>query len=77
MTGLRLTFLLALLALSAAACSRPPNPAIAHDPVPQPLPGYKVVCSSTPIIFYGFLTSCAPGQTPVLVRERTIVRARG
>ena len=74
--GLKLVLVL-LAGLSAAACSRPPNPVIAHDPVPPPPPGYKVVCSSTPFIFYSFITTCAAGQTPVLVKEGTVVRAKG
>lgn len=74
--GLKLVSVL-LAALSVAACSLPPNPVIAHDPVPPPAPGYKVVCSSTPFIFYSFITHCAPGERPVLVKEQTIVRARG
>jgi hypothetical protein len=78
MTGRWLKFMLVWLAgLSAAACSRPPNPVVAHDPIPEPPPGYRVVCSSSPTIFYGFSSACAPGQRPVLIEERTTVRVRG
>jgi hypothetical protein len=69
--------LVGLAGLSAAACSRAPNPVIAHDPIPEPPPGYKVVCSSSPFIFHGFVSSCQPGQRPVLVEERVVVRAKG
>ena len=73
-----LKFVAALLAgLPVAGCSLPPNPVIAHDPVPPPRPGYKVVCSSTPFIFHSFITNCLPGETPVLVRQETVVQARG
>ena len=62
-------------ALSVAACSRAPNPVVAHDPIPQPPPGYAVRCSATPFIFNGYLATCTPGIRPV--EERTVVRAKG
>jgi hypothetical protein len=69
--------LLGLAGLCAAACSRAPNPVIAHDPIPPPPPGYKVVCVSAPFIFHGFVAHCQPGERPVIVEERVVVRARG
>jgi len=35
------------------------------------------VCSSAAFIFHGFVASCAPGERPVIVEERVVVRARG
>ena len=64
-----------LAAAGLCACSRPPNPVIAHDPIPQPPPGYAVRCSSTPFILNGYITHCTPGLKPV--EERVIVRAKG
>ena len=54
-----------LAAASLCACSRPPNPVVAHDPIPQPPPGYAVRCSSTPFILNGYITHCTPGLKPV------------
>ena len=65
------------LGLSAAACSRTPNPVVAHDPIPQPPAGYAVQCSSTPFIFNGYITRCTPGYKPGTVEERVVVRAKG
>jgi hypothetical protein len=66
----------AVAALSASACSRTPNPVVAHDPIPQPPPGYAVRCSSTPFILNGYISRCTPGRKGV-IDERTVVRARG
>jgi hypothetical protein len=66
----------AAAALSAGACSRTPNPVVAHDPVPQPPPGYAVRCTSTPFILNGYISRCTPGRKGV-IEERTFVRARG
>ena len=63
-------------ALSAAACSRAPNPVVAHDPIPQPPPGYAVRCSSTPFILNGYISRCTPGRKGV-IEERAVVRAKG
>jgi hypothetical protein len=64
-----------LAAAGLCACSRPPNPVVAHDPIPQPPPGYAVRCSSTPFILNGYIAYCIPGLKPV--EERVIVRAKG
>jgi hypothetical protein len=64
-----------LAAAGLCACSRPPNPVVAHDPIPQPPPGYAVRCSSTPFILNGYITHCTPGLKPL--EERVIVRAKG
>ena len=66
-----------LAALSAAACSRPPNLVVAHDPIPPPPPGYRAICSSSPTIFYGFVSTCLPVQAPAVIEERTVVRSKG
>jgi hypothetical protein len=66
---------LLLAAAGLCACSRPPNPVVAHDPIPQPPPGYAVRCSSTPFVLNGYLTHCTPGLKPV--EERVVVRAKG
>ena len=65
------------LSLSAAACSRAPNPVVAHDPIPQPPPGYAVRCSSTPFILNGYISRCTPGYRPAVIEERAVVRAKG
>jgi hypothetical protein len=63
------------LALAAAACSRPPNPVVAHDPIPPPSPAYAARCYSSPTIFHGYAGACRPILRPV--EERVIVRASG
>lgn len=64
-------------ALAAASCSRPPNPVVAHDPIPQPPPGYVVTCGAFPVILHGYWAYCAPGQRPAVIEERTLVRTKG
>jgi hypothetical protein len=61
----------------AAACSRAPNPVVAHDPIPQPPPGYAVRCSSTPFVLNGYISRCTPGYKPAVIEERAVVRAKG
>jgi hypothetical protein len=68
-------FSLAAACVSVSACSQA-NPVIARDPLPPPPPGYRVVCESHPLVI-GFISNCVPGQSPVIVRERAAVRARG
>jgi len=62
-------------AAGLCACSRQPNPVVAHDPIPQPPPGYAVRCSSTPFILNGYITRCTPGLKAI--EEGLIVRAKG
>jgi hypothetical protein len=71
---------LALLAAgfsSIAGCSLPPNPIVARDPIPQPPPGYKVVCASRPFILNAYFTNCTPVLVPLEVDQRTVVRVKG
>lgn len=64
-------------ALAAAACSRPPNPVVAHDPIPQPPLAYRATCASVPTIFHGYWSHCAATVAPAAIEERTVVRAKG
>jgi hypothetical protein len=63
--------------LSTAACSQPPNPIVARDPIPQPPPGYRVVCSSTSMPFYTVIADCDPVFVPIRKEERAVVRVKG
>ena len=62
-------------AAALAGCSRTPNPVVAHDPIPQPPPGYYARCVSTPTIFHGYISGCRPGLKPAV--EETVVRGKG
>ena len=65
------------LGLAATACSRPPNPVVAHDPIPPPSAAFAARCYSSPTIFHGYASACRPIARPVVIEERTVVRARG
>jgi hypothetical protein len=62
-----------LLVLPAAACSHVHFAETAVGPNPPPPPGYRAVCSSTPLPFNAFISSC----TPAAGEQVAVVRAKG
>ena len=63
-------------ALMLGACNTV-NPIVYRDPIPPPPPGYRVVCSSFPLIVtYHYISDCTPVGPPVRERRMT-VRAKG
>ena len=73
---LRWTALLGL-GLAATACSRSPNPVVAHDPLPPPSAAYAARCYASPSIFHGRPAACLPIARPALLEEGVAIRARG
>jgi len=61
------------LLLSVAACGHVHPAGVALAPNPPPPPGYRAVCSSTPLPFNAFITSC----TPAAGERVAVVQAKG
>ena len=60
-----------LLLVTACAYVHPAGVALA--PNPPPPPGFRAVCSSTPLPFNAFVTGC----TPAAGERVAVVRAKG
>ena len=64
--------------LALAACSLPPNPVVARDPVPPPAPGTRISCTSTPpLILNTVISSCKPVEERRIIQRRAVVQAKG
>ena len=61
------------LLLPVAACGHVHPAGVALAPNPPPPPGYRAVCSSTPLPFNAFITSC----TPAAGERVAVVQAKG
>jgi hypothetical protein len=61
------------LLLIVSACGHVHPADVAWAPNPPPPPGYRAVCSSTPLPFNGFITNC----TPTAAERTAVVRAKG
>ena len=80
----RLTILLALAAPSGlGACGTSHFSDVAQSPNPAPPPGYRVVCSTSPILLLyvptlldPYRSNCEPVQAPV-IEQRVVVQAKG
>jgi hypothetical protein len=62
-----------LAALLLSGCSHAPIVAVRH-PNPPPPPGYKVICSTSPIPIAAAVTSCIGVIAP---DDRVVLRVRG
>ncbi len=59
--------------LLTTACGHVHTADVASSPNPPPPPGYRAVCSSTPLLLNAFITGC----TPVQAEQVTVVQAKG
>ena len=61
------------LLLLVTACGHVHPAGVALAPNPPPPPGYRAVCSSVPLPFNAFITSC----TPAAGEQVAVVQAKG
>jgi hypothetical protein len=61
------------LLLLVAACSHAHPAGVAYEPNPSPPPGYRVVCTSTPLLLNAYITNCIPaaGEQVAVVRAKS------
>jgi hypothetical protein len=60
------------------ACSQPPNPVVARDPLPPPDPRTRIACETTPpLVFNIRISGCAPVEQHRVIERGTVVRTKG